>query len=129
MMNVDGTYHRDLGLPKGAAERWAGHLSLRYGSHAQLAAESDRYGKLPLPEVLDFEPGDVVEVTVEGGKAVKAVLRFPLDDAPYDLVLVAERPEAGTAFVKTVWANLASDKHNTRNRAAYRRVHAPFAVN
>jgi len=125
--SLDGTYNVALGLPAGAAAPWVGVLRLQYSQHAAQEARSDRYGKLELFPEVEFEAGDVVEVLVEQGRAVKAVVRFPMEDGR-DLVFVLNRPEAGQAVVRTVWANQGSDKHRSLNRAAYRLPQKNFAV-
>jgi hypothetical protein len=117
----DGLYHRDIGLPAGMAALWQGMLDLSYGHHAQSESSLDRYGKLPTFPAVEFEAGDVVEIEVRAGEAVKAVLRVPLDDSR-DLVYVLLRPVAGRSFVKTVWFNEARDSHRTLDRSKYCRL-------
>lgn len=114
----NGLYHREIGLPPGAANLWAGVLSLEYSQHAQRAAREDRYGRLELYPEIEFEPSDVVEIELQEGEAVKAVLRIPLEDGR-DMVFAILRPEAGRARVKTVWCNLGSDAHKTLDRSKY----------
>lgn len=114
----DGLYHRNLGLPAGAASLWDGVLDLQYSAHAQAESRGDRYGKLPLFPSVEFEAGDVVEVQVEAGRPVKAVLRVPLDDSR-DLVYVLSRPVSGRSFVRTVWCNRANDNHRTLDSSKY----------
>lgn len=118
---LDGKYHKQLGLPKGSAELWAGVLDLRYGHHAQSEADVDRYGRAELFSSAEFKASDVVEIEVEGGSPVKAVLRFPYDDT-LDLVMVLQRPERGVSFVRTVWFNKASDNHKSLDRSKYNRL-------
>ena len=117
---LDGKYHKQLGLPKGSAELWAGRLQLRYGNHAQSEADVDRYGRAELFGEAEFEAADVVEVEVAQGQPVKAVLRFPYDDDK-DLVMVLQRPERSVSFVRTVWFNLVSDKHRSLDHSKYRK--------
>jgi|SRR5579859_194894 len=120
MVNNDGKYHRDAGgLPRQALRQFCGRLNLRWSHHAQREASVDRYGRAEEFGSGEFELADFFEVTVEGGKIVWAVCRYPYDDNK-DLVMVLGRPQNGEAFVKTVWFNLASDKHKTLRKEQYR---------
>jgi len=118
----NGTYHRQLG-PLPGRHLWAGEIQLAYSEHALNAAAGDRYGKIPLFSFVEFESGDVVEVTCEGGVPVKAVLRVPFDSnnayTDRDLVYVLTVPRGGSAVVKTVWFNLRRDAHHTLDRTKY----------
>jgi hypothetical protein len=95
---------------------------LRYGDHALRASRDDRYGDLAplLPRTLDVESPNLTFVEVEmtaSGAVEKVVARLRTElkcgREHVDLVLVILR--GGT--VKTVWGNVASDKHKTLNRA------------
>lgn len=122
-MIKDGLYHKEIGLPAGAVNPWCDlDLELVYSEHAKKAADDDRYGSVPRLDIAGFAPHEVVEVQVENGQPVKAVLRIPCDNRPgLDMVLVILRPEAGKALVKTVWFNIRSDKHFTLRRQIYSR--------
>lgn len=120
-MIKNGTYHRQLG-PLPGKGLWHGEINLVYSEHAKLAAATDRYGSIPLFGSVEFDWVDVVEVTVEDGEPVKAVLRIPFDeDAPgaRDIVYVLTRPAAGSAIVKTMWFNLSRDSHRTLDHTKY----------
>lgn len=120
-MIKNGTYHRQLG-PLPGKGMWHGILRLVYSEHAIRAASEDRHGSLPLFSSVEFDAAlDVVEVTMENGLPVKAVLRIPLDDK-LDLVYVILRPEGGVALVKTIWGNLASDGHRILDKSKYVRL-------
>ena len=95
---------------------------LLYGDHALRAAGGDRYGNLSplLPQMLDVDSPRLSFVEVEmtaSGVVEKVVARMRTDlkcgRDHVDLVLVILRG----GNVKTVWGNLASDKHKTLNRA------------
>ena len=122
-MNPDGLYNRALGLPQGAAQLFSGRFILDYSSHAKAASQNDRYGRFELLPAEDIKPEYVVEVQVEFGRAVKAVVRVPYDEE-MDLVLVLNRPEGSRAFVKTAWLNSRRDRHSTLN---VRNVRRPVA--
>ena len=118
----DGKYHRDAGgLPVGALAQFVGILNLRWSNHAQKEADVDRYGAAEHFGSGEFALADFFEVTVEGGRVVWAVARYPYDDRK-DLVMVLGRPANGEAFVKTVWFNLVSDKHRSLDRSKYRKL-------
>lgn len=116
----DGLYNRAAyGLPAGAAERFAGgRVPLVYAAHAYEESKADRYGVAALPDAIEIAHEDVVEVQVDGGQPVKAVVRFPYDDV-LDLVLVLKVDQSIGFFVKTVWFNRADDKHRTLRLAPY----------
>ena len=114
----DGTYHKKFGFPTDALIHWVGRFDLAYSEHALRAAKTDRYGEVPLYDWAEFEAIDVVEVTVENGAAVKAVLRAPLDYRDIVFVL-AKIPGSKSLLVKTVWFNLHTDQHKTLNERAY----------
>ena len=118
----DGLYHKEIGLPACAEVPWcSSEIELIYSEHAKQAADDDRYGSVPRLDIAEFARHEVIEVQVENGQPVKAVLRIPCDNRPgLDMVLVILRPEAGKALVKTVWFNEVSDKHHTLNRSLYR---------
>ena len=72
-MNVtSGLFHKELGLPS-ATQQLLGRVRLSYSRHAQLAAINDRYGRVERPPMaLEVRLGDVVEVELQNGQAVKA---------------------------------------------------------
>jgi hypothetical protein len=123
------TFHRAIGLPRGAAETWAGNFRLVYSQHALKACRDDRYGEIPVFPSAEFEAQDVVEVTTEYGAGrsvdraypVKAVIRAPWTNE-LDLIFVVEAPVNGVCVVRTCWYNLATDKHATLNKTAYKRL-------
>lgn len=120
-MVKNGRYHKLLGLPAGAAQLWASKLSLRWGFHAQKEADIDRYGRAEQFDSAEFEANDIVEITMEDGKPLQAVARFPYSD-DLDLVMVLAAPKDGEAFVKTVWFNRANDNHKSLDRSKYNKL-------
>lgn len=86
-----------------------------------------KHGRAELFGSADFEASDVVEISVEQGRAVKAVVRFPYSDS-MDLCMVLNRPVAGKAFVRTVWFNEVNDKHNTLRLGRFARPVAGVKV-
>lgn len=110
---MSALYHSEVFMPPAYA-RPCFHGKLRYSHHAQAAAADDRYGQFKLPEQLDMRWADLIETEVADGDVLKQVWRVPLDGSR-DLVLAIQRG----GFVRTVWINLHSDKHNTLDRSKY----------
>lgn len=120
-MIKDGLFNRRAyGLPAGAAEGLAGNVVLNYSAHARQEAHADRYGVAELPDGIELESQDVVEVEVFQGAVCKAVVRFPYSD-DLDLVLVVV-PGIKNYFVKTCWFNRANDNHKSLDRSKYNRL-------
>lgn len=114
--NHEKLYHKEIGFPDGIRMP-AGFnpvVRLSYSGHAQAEA-NDRYGQLKLPSVIDVRKADVVEMGVTGKTVTKIVARMPYDNEK-DIVIVF-LPDSGR--VKTVWANLKTDKHKTLDRSKY----------
>lgn len=107
-------FHFELGIPK-IAQTKIGTIQLRYSMHAERAARSDRYGNISLPQDLDTNSAQVIEVEMRGRFTLKVVYRVKYNESA-DLVLVV-LPENG--MVKTVWLNLNSDLHRTLDASKY----------
>lgn len=109
-------YHKEIGFPANLRmpPNFNPIVRLSYSAHAQEEA-NDRYGQLKLPAVIDVRKADVVEMGVTGMTVTKIVARMPYDNDK-DIVIVF-LPDSGR--VKTVWANLKSDKHKTLDRSKY----------
>lgn len=116
----DGLYHVKLGLPSGAVGAFLGVFSIQLSDHARRACQNDRYGVIDLVSGDNFEVcvADVVEIEIQAGAPVKAVVRAPYDDKR-DIVLTLNPPQNGQSFVRTVWFNLKSDAHRTLDRSKY----------
>ncbi len=110
-------YHKDIGFPDDIhlPRGFSPVMNLRYGTHAQKAAQDDRYGKMNLPHRIDVRTGETIEIGVVNKTVTKMVIRFSYDDK-LDMVMVI-MPES--SFVKTVWFNEKTDKHHTLNRSRY----------
>lgn len=111
-------YHADINMPANF-QRPIFQGLLSYTGHARRAAQEDRYGVIELP--LRFEPGKArcieTEVNPLNNEVLKQVWRQQLDDRR-DLLLVI----TPSGHVKTVWANLRSDKHRTLDKTKYVRA-------
>lgn len=131
---ADGTYHRDIGLPAGAAKQFAGTFWLELSRHAIHAAHEDRYGMPRLTRTIKIKEAEVVEVTFENSRATKATVRIPYANNPkLDIVLVIFPPTEtlrGGYFIpevlaKTIWLNKNDDTHKTLDKTKYQ-TPAPF---
>lgn len=97
-----------------------GRLTLSY--HAELAARTDRYGLIEIPEYFDAKHARLIEIEVDPVLGVtKRVFRQRYNDR-FDLVLVI----LANWKVKTVWLNKRTDVHRTLNAAKY--VQPPKAI-
>lgn len=106
------TYNRALTVLPAHSARFTGTFRAVYDNHALRAARDDRYGQIFLPQTLDIEASQIVEVETVNNRAVKAVARLPYNDK-LDLVLVICDPMDGEIYVKTVWLNQRDDNHAT----------------
>lgn len=114
----DGLYHKDIYIPKLTFHKV--DVVLNYTYHAIAAAENDRYGRIELPETINFNLTEIVELEIVNGKVFKFVARMH-HDTKNDLVLVVL---ADGYRVKTVWLNRKNDTHRTLDRSKY--VAAPI---
>lgn len=109
-------YHKDVFLPNHVRESVpSGIQRLNYSHHARNAAMNDRYGVIPLTDRIDFGMMEVVEVEHDG-RLQKVVLRENGQEKNRVFVVM---PKPGGWLVKTVWFNLASDRHRTLRRELY----------
>ncbi len=93
-----------------------GMTALAYSSHAQQAASDDRYGHITLPQAIDFQAAQLIEIDdIEN----KVLVRAKLDDKRD--ICIAAIPNGKTWLVKTVWINLSTDKHRTLDKSKYAR--------
>lgn len=107
-------YHKEIGFPDNI-QILTGHMDLEYSRHAMDEASGDKYGGVDLPEFIDFQLGNVIEIEVDNDKVIKMVVRVSYDEEK-DLVLVII-PQNG--LVKTVWFNTRGDKHRTLDKWRY----------
>jgi hypothetical protein len=93
-----------------------GKQRLNYSNHALNASRDDRYGDIQLPTFIDTNTAKIIEVEIQNDRYLtKVVYRVPYSET-HDLIVVAI-PERW--FVKTVWLNAKSDKHQTLNKNRY----------
>lgn len=111
-------FHKDVFMPPSAQSPvYVGKLM--YSHHAILAAKSDRYGKMTLPESFDPKNAELIEseLSDDGTTVLKQVWRQALDEHR-DLVLVL----LPSGKVKTVWINHRRDTHPTLQVSKYVRA-------
>lgn len=108
-------YHTELGLPAGFIKP-TGKVQLRWTSHARQAAQSDRYGDIPMRDSMTLDWYDVVEVGMRNGQTSKIVFRGGMDK-DNDIVIVLIPGKVWT--VKTAWINRKNDAHKTLDRSKY----------
>lgn len=105
-------FHKDIFLPQVTLP--TGNFRMFYSFHALRAAENDRYGHIELPEFVDFSEYEIVEIEILNGRMTKILIRGTLDNKR-DICLAI----AAGGRVKTVWANLKTDKHRTLDATKY----------
>lgn len=117
-------YHRDVFMPRRIRESFLqltrnGHgiQVLIASCHAENAAKNDRYGVIDLPSQMTFDTMEIIEIEHDGKKCVKAVIREVGQEK--NIVFVVMPICLGQWLIKTVWYNLASDKHHTLKRHLY----------
>lgn len=110
-------YHKDVGFPSdlNMPRGFTSVLNLKYGGHAKEQALEDKYGKIQLPHRVDLRKGEIFEIGAKGNTVTKIGIRFKYDDTR-DIILIVN-PADG--FVRTVWFNVAGDKHKTLDMSRY----------
>lgn len=108
----------DFKLPEGS-------IKLKYSFHALKEAKSDKYGYHGLPDVLDTEHAEVIEVETDSDGTPKKVLYRTSYTEDYDLCLVVLIEEN---FVKTVWLNEQGDLHESLNTKKYAKKPLHFTL-
>ena len=122
-------YHREVYWPVGidrilpqCFESW-NEVELQYSPHARKEANSDRYGKVKLPETINLETAYIFEVEInDSGVLNKIVARVPYNNK-FDLVIVMKVNQyvVNYVIVKTIWLNSVDDKHKTLDESKYER--------
>ncbi len=111
-------YHSNVHLPKRIRATVPKYtVPVAYTQHAKSAAQTDRYGRLTLPDRIDLASAQLVECEHYDRKGlVKAVIRVQYNDTlDIVLVMIPGRPW----LVKTVWANERGDNHRTLDATPY----------
>ena len=110
-------YHKDVGFPNDLdmPRGFTPVMNLKYGGHAKEQALEDKYGAIQLPQRIDLRKGEIFEIGVKGKVVTKLGIRFKYDDSR-DIIIIVN-PADG--FVRTVWFNVAGDKHKTLDTSKY----------
>lgn len=106
-------YHKEIGFP--AKMKFRPIDGLVPSAHALHAANTDRYGSIPIPTEFTPEEWEVIEIEVINGALNKLLVRKPLDHLKD--VVMAFIPKS--KLIKTVWINLREDGHKTLDKRAY----------
>ncbi len=109
-------YHIDVFMPRIKLPR--GIFPLRYTTHARTAAQTDRYGNIPLPSTLNTGLFKVIELETNARKDIIKVVYKGILDSKRDIAIVCV-PDYDQMIVKTVWANEHEDNHATLDRTKY----------
>lgn len=116
----DGLYHYQVGMPISPAQKL---IKLVYSEHAKHQMIDDRYGVIVPPVAVDLSKCKIIEMEVEDNQPIKLVVRTRYNNK-LDLCIVVNTKDG---FVRTVWFNQASDRHNSLDRSKYVRVHKEAA--
>jgi hypothetical protein len=117
-------YHRDVFMPRGIRKQFTQlkcdastvHY-FEYSQHAKNAAQNDRFGQIELTSRLTLDTMELIEVEHDGNKIVKVVIREVGQEKNRVWAIIPTG--RGKWLVKTVWINLANDKHRTLNVTPY----------
>ena len=113
-------YHSDVFMPKRIKELFpsGGHKLLTYSQHAR---EQSARKKIPMLSTLSFSQWELLELEVQAGQWIKAVIRQQVCyGEPSSVVLVVMKGDERTRyFVKTLWMNSADDVHATLDASPY----------
>lgn len=107
-------YHFEIGFPTNL-NYISGLIKLEYSKHAISESNTDKYGIIKPPEVLNIDMSKLIEIEVENKIIVKYVYRATYNEQ-LDIVIVFI-PQ--TKLVKTVWFNMVGDEHYTLDRKQY----------
>jgi hypothetical protein len=110
-------YHYQIYIPSSLKVHYGTLTNLKYSDHAKIAALDDRYGTMILPNSVNTDTAQVIEVETENGIVVKILYRVKYSDT-LDMCAAIKVREG---FVKTVWFNKANDLHKTLDRSKYQR--------
>jgi len=112
-------YHSEVYLPRFFKELNVKDCILgKITGHARREANSDRYGRINIPQRFSFDSSNIIEVeTYDDTNDVKIVVRLPYNDT-HDIVLVLLFSSYDN-ILKTVWLNDRNDIHKTLDRSRY----------
>lgn len=117
----NGLYHRDVFIPTKALQSLnSKFFSLSLSAHAVRASNSDRYGKINIPNSICIKLEEVIEINVTEKIVDKIVVRKHYN-TEFDISIVfIPNFNNSLGFVKTAWLNSKTDKHSTLRAELYR---------
>lgn len=92
-------------------------ITLHPTKHAIQAAQTDRYGRIEIPEYISTEGVQLVEIEMKDDRIMKVVLRKSYS-AEFDVVFVV----VDHGILLTCWLNCKSDTHRTLNKSRIAQV-------
>lgn len=110
-------YHVDVFMPELSMPK--GKYNLEYTAHAQRAAQSDRYGSIELPYILNTSSYEVIEVETDSNRRVIKIVYRRVATRTHDMCIVCVPENDTKMVVKTVWLNHYKDKHKTLDKTKY----------
>jgi hypothetical protein len=113
-------YHRDIHLPQALEDQALDVLAKANGAYKATEHAIDRaYAKgIILPPRIPLREVQIIEVTTEGGRLLKFLLRFPSRLRKYDVVM----SYTVTGICPTVYHNERDDVHHTLDTSQYARA-------
>ena len=111
-------YHHRLGFPKNIKIKY-GTLRLTYTKHAVERAKESKYDKIVLPEKIDTDQAQAIEVEVGDDGMPQKILYRASYSALYEMCMAVVIP---SGIVKTIWLNRCDDNHNTLDVRKYGRA-------
>lgn len=111
-------YNIQTGLPDGL-DSICGIYKLQLTNHAKQSANSDRYGRIEIPQFARIEIDSIFEVELNDYDQIEKVLIRQAYDQKNDLILVLIPRSGHIAILKTVWLNRSNDNHSTLDKTKY----------
>ena len=114
-------YHKDIFLPNDINIYINQTFKLIPSKHSIVAANSEKYGKIQIPEHIKITKDNIIEIEIDdvAGNAKKLTVRLPYNNE-FDIVIVfIPNIIMKTGDVKTVWLNKKDDTHYTLKQGVY----------
>ena len=108
-------YHKEIGFPR-AYIKPVGKKPTLLSRHAKDRSAEKGF---VIPETVDMNDFDVIEIEWFAGAIAKLVIRGEYDN--YDDIVMAVVPKGNAFFVKTAWLNAWDDTHKTLDVSKYGR--------
>ena len=108
-------YHKEIGFPRGYTKP-VGKKPTLLSRHAKDRSAEKGF---VIPENVEMNDFDVIEIEMFAGKVTKMVIRGEYDN--YDDICIVVVPKGNAFFVKTAWLNAWDDTHKTLDVSKYGR--------